>query len=149
MKFIIAQIVGIIATVCNCIGIQFKEKRQILFTYIIANALFAVNFLLLESYTGMYITCFCIFETLISYLLMDKNIKITNILIYVFITINIIIGVASFQSFIDVLPVIGSILYVIIIFSKEEKTIRDLTFIALIVWIVYDFFVMAYTNSYR
>jgi hypothetical protein len=147
MSFYIAQFFGILVIISNVLAMQMKKKNQILLLFILANLFSSINFLLLKSYSGAIICVFAIGQTVINKLFENRKNSIPNVVIGIYIAISIILGLITFKGYIDVLPIISSILYTITIIQKKEKNIRRITLINIMLWVVYDMFSMAYTAA--
>lgn len=145
--FIVAQIFGILVIITNVLAMQMKDKKQIILLFVFANLFSAVNFLLLQSYTGTIICIFAIVQTLVNKVFENKNKNIPIGVILCYVIISIILGLLTFASFIDIIPIVCSILYTITIIQKEEKNIRRITLVNIILWIVYDIICSAYTAA--
>ena len=143
--FIVAQIFGVFVIISNVIAMQMKNKKHIIFMFILANLFSAINFILLQSYSGALICIFAIAQTFINKLFKDKNIPKTIIGIY--IIVSILLGTLTFKTFIDVLPIICSILYSFTIIQDKERNIRKITFVNIVLWIIYDIVCQAYTAA--
>ena len=63
-------------------------------------------------------------------------------IIYLLLALGI--GIYTYSSIIDILAILGGLLYVLLITVKKESNIRKLTFILMIIWITYDFIVKSY-----
>lgn len=145
--FIIAQIVGLIASIINILTIQMKDKKNILFGFMSVNILFGINFILLQSYSGAIICFISAIQTLINYRLEIKNIEFPKWLIPIYIIVSVVCGLATYQGIVDILPVVGSVLYTISIIQKKEMNLRRITLANTILWLVYNLLVMAYTSA--
>lgn len=145
--FIVAQIFGILVIITNVLAMQMKDKKQIILLFVFANLFSAINFLLLQSYTGTIICVFAIVQTLVNKVFENKSKNIPIGVILCYVIISIILGLLTFASFIDIIPIICSILYTITIIQKEEKNIRRITLVNIILWIVYDIICLAYTAA--
>jgi hypothetical protein len=143
--FIAAQIAGLIGSGINIFSIQFKEKKKLLICFALANLLFAINFFLLSEYAGAVICLIAFAQTIVSYLFHIRNKEFPRILIPIFIVISLICGFIAYESYIDILPAICSVLYIISIIQKKEKYIRDTVLVNVLLWVIYDAYVMAYT----
>ncbi len=145
--FIVAQIFGILVIITNVLAMQMKDKKQIILLFVFANLFSAINFLLLQSYTGTIICIFAIVQTLVNKVFENKNKNIPIGVILCYVIISIILGLLTFASFVDIIPIVCSILYTITIIQKEEKNIRRITLVNIILWIVYDIICSAYTAA--
>lgn len=145
--FIAAQFFGILVIIANVIAMQMKNKKQIIFMFILANLFSAINFILLQSYSGAIICFFAIIQTFINKIFENKKQQVPKLVILIYIVISIILGAITFNSFIDVLPIICSILYTITIIQDKEKNIRRISLVNIVLWIIYDIVCQAYTAA--
>lgn len=142
--FILAQILSFVAMVINMVAVQLKTKKQILLTIVVSNLLFVISYILLGAYVGALTCGIVAIEIIINTILEDKG-KITpKFLIIIYLIISIIIGITTFNSLIDLLPIIASILFILTLRQSKEKYVRLLILVNLTSWIIYDFFVKAY-----
>lgn len=147
LSFIIAQVLALFGAVSNMIAMQINKKRSILFCYVIANFAYGTNYLLLGGISGAIICIVEGFETLINGIIEDKGKKVPVWLTGIYITITLVIGTFTYNSLIDLLAIIGGILYVLLITVKKESNIRKLTFILMILWIIYDIIYRSYVAA--
>lgn len=146
MSFVIAQVLGIIGTIVNIFSIQLKNKKDILFCFIVINFIFVLNLILLGGYTGAIVCFVAGVQTIIISMYELKNKKFPKLLIPVFLIVSIIFGSLTYKSLIDILPLFCSVTYTLSILQKKESNIRYLTLVNLLSWIIYDIFIMAYTT---
>lgn len=145
--FIAAQFLGILVIIANVIAMQMKNKKQIIFMLILVNLFSAIYFILLQSYSGAIICFFAIIQTIINKIFESKEKQVPKLVILIYIVISIILGAITFNSFIDVLPIICSILYTITIIQNKEKNIRRISLVNIVLWIVYDIVCQAYSAA--
>lgn len=145
--FIVAQLFGILVIVANVLSMQMKNKKQIILMFILANLFSAINFMLLQSYSGAIICFFAILQTFINKIFEKKEQQVSKLVILIYIIISIILGTITFNTIIDILPIICSILYTITIIQDKEKNIRRISLINIILWIIYDVVCQAYTAA--
>jgi len=142
---ILAQIFGLIGILVNIIGIQFKDKKSILISFILANLIFGFTFLFLGSYSGAVICAISAVETIIKYFFDVKNKKFPLYLTIIYIIVSVTGGLLVYKSTIDIYPIFCSILYVLTIVQTKERNIRIITFINVIAWTIYDLYVGLYS----
>ncbi len=145
--FIVAQFFGILVIIANVLSMQMKNKKQIIFMFILANLFSAINFILLQSYSGAIICSFAIIQTLINKIFENKEQKVPKMVILIYIVISIILGAITFNGFIDIIPIICSILYTMSIIQDKERNIRKISLLNIILWIIYDVVCQAYTAA--
>lgn len=144
MVNIFAQVLGTLGIGTNVIGIQLKQKQHILIAFMAANLLFGSSFILLKGYSGAVICLVAAVQTLINYQYERKNKEFPKYLIVSYIIIAFICGIFTYKTLIDILPVICSVLYTLSIIQKRESNLRKVTFINIILWVIYDYSVGAY-----
>lgn len=144
---LLAQIIGTLVIVTNIIAMQMENKKQIIFMIVLGNFFSAISFILLNRYSGAIICLFAIAQTFINRKYEDKEQKVPNIIIGIYIIISIILGTITFKKLIDVLPIICSILFTITILQEKEKNIRIVSLINISLWLIYDILGKAYTPA--
>ncbi len=142
--FILAQILSFIAMLTNMIAVQLKTKKHILLTIVVSNLLFVISYILLGAYVGALICGIVAIEIIINTILEDKGNTTPKSLIIVYLIISIILGITTFNGFVDLLPILASILFIFTLRQSKEKYVRLLILGNLTSWIIYDFFVKAY-----
>lgn len=146
--FLLAQILGFIAMSTNVIAVQLKTKKQILLTIVVGNILFVISYFLLGAYTGALISGINAIEVIINTKLEEKGKPIPKTLIGLYFIIAITIGAFTFNSFMDLLPVLAAILFILTLIQSKEKNIRLLLLGNNISWLIYDFLAMAYAAGF-
>lgn len=144
---ILAQLFGLLGLIINIVGIQFKKKRKILITFLLANLIFGISFLFLKGYSGAAICLVAGIQSSIHYIFINKNKKFPLYLIILYIIIPIIIGFFTYKSLIDIFPVFASILFTFSIIQKKERKIRFFTLFNILMWMIYDIIIGAYTAA--
>lgn len=145
--FILAQVFGTLMLIVNVLAMQMKDKKNIIFMLLLANLFAVFNFIFLKGYSGAIICGFAIIQTLINNFYEKKGKKLPFPLLIIFIIISIVLGSLTFKNIIDILPIICSVLYSLIIVQSKEKIIRILSLINIILWLIYDFYFLAYVAA--
>ncbi len=146
--FILAQILSFIAMLTNMIAVQLKTKKHILLTIVVSNLLFVISYILLGAYVGALTCGIVAIEIIINTILEDKGKTTPKSLIIVYLIISIILGITTFNGFVDLLPILASILFIFTLRQSKEKYVRLLILGNLTSWIIYDFFVKAYLAGF-
>lgn len=145
--FWVAQFFGILVIISNVIAMQINNRKRILFCCVLANIFASINFYLLKSYSGAIICLFAVFQTIINNFFEKKEKDVPKLLIVIYIMISIILGSVTFNTYLDIMPIMCLILFTIMILQKKESNIRKIALINIILWIVYDFSCKAYTEG--
>ncbi len=126
------------------VAVQLKTKKQILLTIVVSNLLFVISYILLGACIGALTCGIVAIEIIINTILEDKGKVTPKFLIIIYLIISIILGITTFNSLIDLLPITASILFILTLRQSKEKYVRLLILGNLTSWIIYDFFVKAY-----
>lgn len=146
LMFILAQIFALVACGLNVISMQCKKRKQILFYLIIGNIIGAVGLIFLKAYAGAIIQFVFGLETFVNYILEIKGKKNTPLLVAFYILLSVIVSVITFNSWIDIIPLISAILHTITIIQEKEKRIRYINLSSLVLWIPYYIAFNAWAN---
>lgn len=147
MKFIIAQILGVIGPVLKIIGIQFKDKNKILLMFVLVNLTIGIELILLKAYAGAIVCLIAVVQTFINYIYNKKNQKLPKFYIPIYIVVSLIAGIYTYEEPMDVLAIICAMLYIASICQVKERNIRIVSLINMSIWIVYNFYFKAYTDG--
>ena len=143
-NFYVAQVFGVIGLILSILSMQMKTKKNIMIMLLLLNLASALNFLFLDSITGCLICFFAVFETYINYLYDSKGKKIPIYVIAFYILLNLVLGLISFKSLIDIIPIVCALLYITTVCTKSESKIRKLMFSNQALWLIYDINSKAY-----
>ena len=146
---ILAQIIGLFASVAMITAIQVKEKKDLFLIFnIIAKILYGINFAVLAEFAGTSTQIIGLIITIISYIYAKKKLTLPKWLAGIFVLVTIISGIISCKRIIGIIAIICGIIYALIISSNNMKKIRKLNFIQSLLWTIYDFIIGAYTASF-
>lgn len=146
-NFVVAQIFGILGIIASVLSMQFKKRKHILIVLLLLNLFSALNFVFLGSLSSAYVCFFAIIEMIINYIFEKNNKDVSKSVICIYIIINIILGMISYKTLIDILPIACALLYCGTILTKKETNIRKLMLVNQSTWLVFDIVVKAYTFS--
>lgn len=150
MSFIIAQILGLVATVTSISVYQFKNEKIILLGQFLTNLFMAINFGLLGGLSAAWICMVAAFETLLMFLInkkCQKNKKaIKNVLVILFLIVFIIGTFVTYGGWPDILVCICAVLYTLSVAQEESGKIRSIMFFNAALWIIYDITLGAWTS---
>lgn len=142
---LLAQIISFIGIISNIIGIQLKNKKDILISFIIANLSFGISFVLLKSYSGAAISFIAATQAIINFFIDKKGKTVSKYLITTYIIISTLVGLITYRTIIDIMPIICSVLFTLSIIQKKEKKVRIYTLTNITLWTIYDLIVGVYT----
>ena len=146
MKFIIAQIIGIIILFITVISIQQKTKEKILACQILANILDAIQYFLLNALTGGVIAIINVIRCVIFYYYKKKDKKPSLLFLIIFIIIAITSGILSWQNAWSIIPIIVSIVFTYGLWQDNVTVTRICTAITSGGWSAYQLIFLAYAR---
>lgn len=150
MNFIIAQVIGIVTAIIAIGCVQFKDERVILLGNCVSNILTATTCILLGGLAGAWICLVASVQTLLVFLINKKDVETARkgrrIIFIVFNIIYIVGTIITFQGWVD-LAVLGcALLYTTSIIQENSSKMRTVIIGNLVLWVIYDFAIGAYTN---
>ena len=141
--FIIAQIVGILASLVSIAAYHKKKKEKILSNMILSNSLNLIHYLLLGAYSGCITKILAICrDTFIISKTKNKSLS-SNMYLLIFILAYVISGIFTYNNIWSIFPLIAAIIYIIPVWNGNELTIKYAAFISYFIWLVYNIFVFS------
>lgn len=147
MKFIVAQLLGIIGPSLKIVSIQFKDKKNILLMFVMVNTTIGIELLLLKAYSGAMVCFIAVIQTVINYLYVRINKNLPKFYIPIYIIVSLAAGIYSYKMIIDSLAIICAMLYIASICQTKEKNIRIISFFNIFLWIIYNLYNKAFTDA--
>ena len=139
----IVHIVGIIAMLCIIFSVQMKHKDKFLILQISGALFFGIYFILLGGYAGGITNAILVFQGLIAFYFLKQDQTVPKYIIGILLSITFISSLYVVNSFLDVLPLLGVVISLIIYLQSSEQRIRLLSLI-LAVWIPYNIYFEAH-----
>lgn len=135
--FILAQITGIIGWIFLVCSYYKEDLDQLLFIQIISSVFYCLNYLFLGAISGLVI---CLFELIksIGYYKTDKD----DFIFLISLPIYGLIAYFTFDSWIALLPVIGSIIDALTL-TKSRKIAVIGGIASNIIWVIYDVLILS------
>lgn len=139
-----AQSIGVLVAVCCIVGTQMKHKWQMLLFSTAANLLNGISFFFLGGALPAALLCWvAVFQTLLFSYQAYRNIPINIVEKLIFLAIYLAVGIWKIETYIDILPCMGSVLFVLGTFCKKEQHMRCVYVVSNSVWIAYDIVIMS------
>lgn len=150
MSFIIAQILGLVATVTSISVYQFKNEKIILLGQFLTNLFMAVNFGLLGGFSAAWVCMVAAFETLLMFLINkkcgEKKKLIKNIVVIIFLIVFLVGTILTYSGWPDIMVCICAFLYTISVAQENSGKIRSIMFFNASLWVIYDITLGAWTS---
>ena len=141
--FVVAQIIGFIAFLISLIAYHRDKKEKILGSMIVSNILNLIHYFLLNAYSGCITKIIGICRDTFVILKEKNKLLSSNIFLFLFILIYIIVGVYTYSNIWSILPLIAAIIYIIPIWNGNEIKIKRVAFICYFLWLIYNVFVFS------
>ena len=144
MEYYIAQIFGAIALITVFISYQKSKKKDFLIIQILANFLYAMQYILLKAYSGCSSSCISMIKTLTFYNYEKNSKNIPIIVLSIFEIAFIVGGILTFEGLYSLIPVFIHCVYTLGTWFKDLKITYSIAIFTAILWIVYCLIVGAH-----
>ena len=144
LKFIMVQLLSIIAWALLIYSYYRENKKEILFYQIVAALLYSLHYYFLGAYSGLYI---CVFEIVRGYLYFvtddekDKYIFLCSLPVY-----GVLVGY-MYKNIYDLFPIISCMLAGWSL-TKKRNVIIFCAVIEYTLWVIYDIKVKSYSGIF-
>jgi len=137
--YIIGQIFGVAATLCCIITPLWKKKWKMLVTSAVANLFVAINFFLLNDIgSAILLNLVAIIQIMLSLWHVIKNTKVSIVENIIFLIAYLLCGMLGFKKSIDILPILGAVVFMAAVFQRDEQKTRALNILNAVLWLIYD-----------
>ncbi len=141
-----AQVANAIGSTINMIGINSKKKKNVLLFFIFGNLFVSASLGLLGAIEGFIVEVIFVIETIINYIFGEKSDKYPIWLIALYVIVPCSILVFTYESALDILPIVASVLFPLAMLTKNFK-LRLLNMFSVAVWVPYNFLVGQYVGT--
>ena len=140
---IIGNIVALIGSILMVWSGYLKEKRKILYIQTVQIGMFVISNIILGGISGAIINFISFIRNILSYKdKLDMKWKILITILSIGLTLYF-----NNKGLIGYLPLISMIIYVWYMNVKDVVNFKYLLIFTMLMWLVYDFYVMSYTSS--
>ena len=141
---IIAQFFGLFAMLSLFLIYQQKNRKNILLAKLSADICWVIHYLFLGGIAGMIPNAVGIFRELV--FINRKTQAWANKIIWpiLFIAINLCLGISTFHSFYNILPIAASTFVTLSLWIDNPKLTKLITIPVCIAFMIYDFYVKSY-----
>ena len=147
VNFIIAQVLGIVATLIMCVSYSAKNKKSFLFIGLLGDIVYGITFFFVGSLSAGLIALVSCVQVLFIHHYDKKDKKTPRIIALAFILSFILLGLFTMQSYWDIIPILTYIWFTIVLDKKDVNSIKYLYILPNLVLTIYDFVVMAYASA--
>lgn len=135
---LLGQIIGMIALGTSIICYQFNSPRKILILQIVMSALFALNLALIGAFSGAAMNVLGICRALVFYQREKRKWARSPFWVGFFIAATVAITVFTFESWVDIFPLAGTIFTTIALSMTDAAKIRLWTLPSPPCWLTYN-----------
>lgn len=139
---ILIQLIGILGVLASIISFQCKKHRSIMLFRSLNELFFAVQYLLLGAYTGMFMNILSSTRNFI----FSKRVadgKKNTVPVIIFSALFLIFGLCTWQGPKSIMVVIAKILSSLAYGNKNPAVIRKITFVTSASWLIYNYSVFS------
>ena len=130
--FLYSQILVFIALIFDSLSFQFKERKFTLICFAVSSALVSTHYFLLGRMTAGIIVFFSIIRFTTTYFTTNKK------WMYLFLSINILALVWTYQSMYDLIIFLGICLNTLAVFQEQNKLMRKIMMVGTSCIIIYN-----------
>lgn len=134
----LGQIISILAMAVTIVSFQMKTKKQILLFQTAGSTLFLISFILLESWAAACLNVVFIIRNIVFYFSVDKKWAQHQAWLYILLAAVIAAGVLGYRSWLDLIPIVGSVFGTLAAYAKHENLFRLFKLGDSPCWLIYN-----------
>ena len=135
---IIGQILSIIGMALTILSFQLKTKKHILLMQSLGSAFFLASYVVLSSWPAVYLNVVFLIRNTVFYFSGDAEWAKSKVWPYLLIVLVIIAGSLGIKTYLDILPIVGSIFGTLAASFKNENMFRLFKLGDSPCWLVYN-----------
>lgn len=143
IQIVIGNIIALIASVIMVLSGYVKEKKKILLVQTIQIGLSVVSNLVLGGYSGAIINAVNCVRNIICY----KDKLGTKEKILLIVVSSVLTLLFNNLGWIGWLPLLSTVVYIVFMNIKDVTKFKALIIFTILEWLVYDFYIKAYTAA--
>lgn len=135
--YVISQIIGVAAILSSLAIYQVNKRKTMLLLSLVAALLFSVHYWMLGATTGAAMNLLAVGRCYVFYKVRPS--RDNRWIVYLFIGLDIFVGLLTWEGFISLLPILGSIGGILSGWQRRPKLIRRYGIIPPPLWFTYSF----------
>ena len=140
----LAHVFGALGLLGITAGDNQRNKKSVLISFLIANIMFGVEYLLLDAMAGFFTCMIAAVRSVVYYIYEKKEKKKPVVLLLIVYAFIIFAGFYSFDGIYSLLPIIGTLLVSWGLWQSNLRAFRIVAVLDPIGYIIYDLCVGAY-----
>ena len=136
-KYLISQVLVIIATIIIAITYITKSRKKILICFIFYNLFYGIHYLLLNARTGFLMNLVSIGRNVFFFYNNSKGKENSKTILVVLYLIIITFGIISYQDFYSIISTSASLISLYSVWQKDVKKYRYFAIVVSILFIIY------------
>lgn len=140
VEYILSQVCMALAMALVGITYFIKSNKNILVCSIVSAVFFCGHYLFLGSYIALALNAIGLIRGVWYYFANKSSRKSQTIAMLTIIIINIISGLATLQTWIDILPLMASTMYCYDVWQKNILYYRAMAVIEGVMWVAYNIY---------
>lgn len=134
----LGQVLSIIGMALTIASFQMKTRKQIILFQTAGSVFFLLSYLLLESWSAVYLNVVFLIRNIVFYFGKDKKWAQHKAWLLALLCAVVIAGSVGFRSWLDILPIIGSVFGTVAMYMKNENMLRLLKLGDSPCWLIYN-----------
>ena len=134
----LGQVLSVIGMVLTIVSFQMRTRKQIILMQTAGSVFFLTSYLLLESWAAVYLNIVFLIRNIVCYFSKDKKWAQHKLWLAVLLCLVVAAGSVGFRSWIDILPIIGSVFGTVAMYMKNENMLRLLKLGDSPCWLIYN-----------
>lgn len=142
----ITNILGLGAMISLFLIYQQKSRKKILFCKLSADIFWVLHYFSLDATAGMIPNFVGIFRELVFVNRKAKKWAKTPLWVALFISLNFILGICSYEEWYDVVPIIASAFVTVSLWIDNPCLMKLISIPVSLAFFIYDIFVLSYVG---
>lgn len=143
---IAAQAVGLVGIACSLLSFQQKQRKWVMIFQMTASAMFCIQLFMVGAITGGCVDSISFIRTAV-FSQNDKKWASSQAWLWIFIFAMVATGILTWQGWLSLLPIVGSILSTVALWMKNPRNIRIISLFVGPCWLIYNIIHGAYTGA--
>ena len=144
---LLAQAFGIVGVILFVLSFQIKSNKKLYFVQIMANIMFAIQFILLGAYVGCFSLLICIVRNALFMNRRKWKFVDSPVTLIVLLALYLLNTILNWNAWYDILPLAAVVSATVAFWTGNPRSIRTYNlFIASPSWMAYDICVGAWAG---